>query len=180
MSCPSLQALSRDCSGAQIGGAEVIYAIAYKDLAAVNSGTTEVYTASTNNIVVGVGFSGSSRFNKISVAKNSAGFTEALTKDLTTGTNFIAQTVTINLQGLSSANRNFVESVRYQPIAIIVKTRTKKYFLIGASGELELATLETGSGVSAEEGQSYKMTFTGINPDMALPIDESIITSLLA
>ena len=180
MACPSLVALARDCQGAQIGGAETIYAISFKDLVPVSSATTEVYSASSNNIVISVGTSGSTKFVKIAVAKNTAGFTESLKKDLTTGTNYIEQKVTIDVQGLSTENRNFVESVRYQPIALLVKTRTKKWFLIGADGELELSALEAGIGVKADDGQGYKMTFDGVSANLALPVDSTIIASIVS
>jgi hypothetical protein len=180
MACNSLSALPRSCSEGVVAGLEKVYIIAYKDLEAINSGTTEVYSASTNGIVNQVGVADSKNFVEIGLLKSTSGLGETLTKDNTKGTSFFTQTFTLVLGDLTTDNQTFIKDVVNQPVAVIYKTRTGKHFVVGLNGQFELQSAEGGTGTAETDLIGHTLTFAGISKSVAPMIDDSLVPSLIA
>lgn len=179
MACTSLVSLPRAC-GAEgvVAGLEKLYAIAYSDLAIV-TGTTN-HTVSSSGIVNQIGLDSTKKFVEVGLLKSTAGLQEALTKNAQTGTAFLTQTLTLVIGNLTAENKTFAESVLNQPVAIMLKTRTGKYFVAGLNGQFELSGLEGGTGVAEGDLIGYTLTFTGISTSLIPQVDETIISTLIA
>lgn len=180
MACNSLIALPRSCAEGVLGGLEKAYLIAFKDLEPISSGTTSVYSATTEGVVSQVGVASGKSFVEVGLLKNTAGLTEKLTKDPTKGVSFMTQTFTLVLSDLSIENQTFVKSVKDQPVAAMIKSRTGKYFIIGLNGQMEVTAIDGGTGVAEADLIGYTLTFEGNSPSVAMLIDDSLVASLIA
>ena len=181
MACSSLVALPRACGASGIiAGSEKLYIISFADLAPLSgSPTGEVYSAATSGIVNIINVASGKTFVEIGLTRDSTGINEVLTKDLKTGNAFFTQTLTVVLSELSIQNQAFISSVLNQPVTVILKARTGKYYVAGLNGLLELATVEGGSGIQSTDLNGYKMTFTGIDSLPIQIVDTTIIPSLI-
>jgi len=181
MACTSLVALPRVCADGIVGGLEKVYVIAFKDLKAVASGSTDVYSASTSTgTIVQVGLVSGKTFVEIGLLKNTSGLNEKLTKDLTKGTAFFTQTFTLLLSDLTTANNDFIKAVTNQPVAVILKTRTGKYFVAGLNGLLEVSAIDGGTGTAEGDMAGHTLTFEGISLGVVPLIDSTIISGLIS
>lgn len=181
MACSSLVALARAC-GAEglVGGVGSLYIIAFADTA-VPSGSTNgnIYTVSTGGLVSDIGLASGKNFVEVGLLKSTAGLNEELTKNTQTGSAYLTQTLTLVLADLSSENKAFAESVLNQPVVVIVKSRTGKYYAAGLNGQLELSALTGGTGTAEGDLLGYNLTFSGIDTKLIPQVDPTIISDLL-
>jgi hypothetical protein len=177
MACASLSALPRAC-GAEggIGGLEKLYMIAFSDL----SGVTSTYTVSSGGTISAIGIDSGKHFVEVGLLKSTSGIQSALTKDLTKGVAFWTSTLTLVLGGLSIENRAFVESVTNQPVAVIVKSRTGKYFFTGGNSLMELKSADANTGIQEADLNGFTLTFEGVDSNLIRLVDDSIVPSLIA
>lgn len=181
MACPSLIALPRACGTAGImAGLEKVYMIAFNDLAVPQGQTTdEVYTESVNGMISAIGLDSSKSFAEVGLLKSTAGLNEKLTKDSKTGTAFLTQTFTLVLPDLTADNRIFVNSVMNQPVAVLIKTRTGRFYVAGLNGQLELADMDGGTGTAEGDLNGYNLTFNGIDTKLISQVDPTIVADLI-
>ena len=181
MACTSLVALPRACGASGIvAGIETLYIISFADLVPGDDGNP--YTLADNGMVATItpNSYGSKHFVEIGLLKSSAGLNETLTKDLTKGTAYFTQTLTVVLSDLTVENQTFIGSVLRQPVAIIVRSRTGNYFAAGLNGLLELATMVGGTGIAEGDLMGYTLTFNGIDVNLVPSVDPTIIAGLIA
>jgi len=181
MACSSLVALARACGADGImGGLEKLYMVAYADTA-VPSGATDnkIYTLSAGGLVSAIGLATDKLFVEIGLLKSTAGLKETLTKDTTKGTAFFTQELTVVLSDLSTDNETFVSSVLNQPVVVVLKTRTNKYYAAGLNGQMELSALDGGTGTAEGDLMGYNLTFSGISTILIPQVDSTIITDLI-
>ncbi len=181
MACPSLIALPRVCGSAGIvGGVNKLYAVSFADLAVPEGATTdEVYTMSVAGMVNEIGLDASKKFIEIGLLPASASLAETLTKEKSNGSSFMTQTFTMVLSDMNAENRAFVETVMNQPVAIIIKTKSKKYFVAGLNGDFELSAIEGGTGTAQGDLVGYTLTFTGTDSMLIPQVDPTIISDLI-
>ncbi|MBS1632685.1 MAG: hypothetical protein JST10_08945, partial [Bacteroidetes bacterium] len=117
---------------------------------------------------------------EIGLLKNTSGLNEKLTKDPTKGTSFMTQTFTLVLSDLTIENQTFVKSVKDQPVSVIYKSRTGKFFVVGLNGQFEITNIEGGTGTAEADLIGYTLTFEGNSPSVAMLIDDSLVASLIA
>jgi hypothetical protein len=180
MACNSLTALPRVCPDGVLAGVEKVYIIAFKDLKAINTGTTEVYSANTSGIVTTIGLQSGKTFVEIGLLKSTSGLNEALTKDNTKGTSFFTQTVSIVLSDMTSTNIDFVKNVVNQPVAILVKSRTSKWYAAGLNGQFEVSAVDGGTGVAEADLIGFTITFNGIAPGPAPIVLDSLVPTIIS
>jgi hypothetical protein len=179
MACSSLVALPRACADGVLAGVEKVYMIAFNDLDVI-AGTQEVYSATTAGIVNQIGLDSGKKYVEIGLLKSTSGLQEALTKDTTKGTSFFTQTFTLVLGDLTIENQTFIKDVTNQPVSVIYKSRTGKYFVVGLNGQLEIATIEGGTGTAEADLIGHTLTFNGISTSVAPLMDSSILAGLIA
>lgn len=180
MACNSLTALPRVCNDGVVAGIEKLYMIAFKDLKAVSSSTTEVYSATTAGVINQVGLVTGKTFVEVALLKSTAGLEEKLTKDNTKGTSFYTQTLKLVLGDLTIENSTFIGSVTNQPVAIIIKTRTGKYFITGLNGQFEVISVEGGTGSAESDLIGYTISFAGITKGLTPLLDSTLISTITA
>lgn len=180
MSCPSIVALPRAC-GAEgvIAGLDKLYIVSFKDMAAV-SGSTEVYTVATNGLVNAIGLDSGKHFVEVGLLRSSADVNEKLTKEPSKGVSYFTQTLKVVLSDLTIENQKFIESVLNQPVAILLKTRTGKYYFTGGSGKFELTGVEGGTGTAEADLIGYTLTFDGTDIRLTTQVDDTIVSGLIA
>lgn len=174
MACNSLTALPRVCADGVLAGLEKVYVVAFKDF----TGTT-IYSAATNGTVNAVYLTSGKKFVEVGLLKSTAGLSEKLTKDYTKGTSFYTQSFTLVLGDLNTENRTFIQDVTNQPVAVIYKTRTGKYFVIGLNGQFELKEVAGGTGTAEADLIGHTLTFEGISATIAPLLDTTILSSLI-
>ena len=181
--CSSLTALPRAC-GAEgiVAGLEKAYIVSFNDLAAPSGSVNgDVYTVdSETGMVASIGVASGKMFVEVGLLKSTAGLTEKLTKDTKVGSAYLTQTFTLVLADLSADNKSFVENVLNQPVAVIVKSRTNKFYAAGLNGQLELTTLDGGTGAAEGDLMGYTLTFEGIDTKLIPAVDPTIINGLLS
>ncbi len=182
MACTSIVALPRACGTEGIqGGLDKLYIIAFTDTKphedAVNVG--DVWTAASNGVINGIAIDTGKRYVEVGLLQNSAGLTEAVTKNLQNGTAFYTQTITLPLSEITTENRTFVKSILNQPVSFIVKAASGKHYVAGLNGKLELSALEGGLGVAPGDQNGYTLTFTGIDKDLIPLVDNTTVEASL-
>lgn len=180
MACNSLIALPRVCADGIVGGLEKVYIVAFKDLAPISSATTEVYSATTAGTVNQISLVATKKFVEVGLLKNTSGLSEKLTKDVTKGTSFFTQSFTLLVPDLTVEAFTFIKSVVNQPVAVIYKTRTGKYFVVGLNGQFEVTTVEGGTGTAEADLVGHTITFEGVSLSVAPLLDSTILSALIA
>lgn len=183
MACQSIVALPKACgSTAKVAGIEKVWMISYSDVAQISGTISEIYTLSNSGVVnaLGVTAGSSDKFVEIGINRSSVGLDEKLTKNIELGNSFFTQTFKLTLTDLTTANRQFVESVLNQPVVVLVKSRTRNYFIAGLNGQLELTDLEGGTGTKEEDLIGYNLTFTGIESMLVPLVDSTLIPNIIA
>lgn len=181
MACTSIQALLRTCGQEGIiAGVEKLYAISYADLAPASGvAGTPIYTTTAGGVVSDIGLADGKTFVEIGILKSTVGLKETLTKNAQNGVSFLTQEVTLVLSDLTAENKAFAENVLNQPIAIMIKTRSEKYFVAGLNGQLELSALEGGTGTAPEDLIGYTLTFQGLSKNLIPMVDSALVPELL-
>lgn len=181
MACTSLIALPRAC-GAEgiIAGLEKLYVIAYSDLApATGVAGTPIYTTTTGGVISDIGLASGKVYVQVGLLKSTAGVKENMTKDSSKGIAFFTQEFSLTLADLTVENKTFIESVLNQPISILIKSRTGKYFVAGLNGLFELSALEGGTGTAESDLIGYTLTFQGLETKLIPMVDAALIPTLL-
>jgi hypothetical protein len=178
MACNSLSALPRVCAEGVLAGVEKVYIIAYKDLEPINSGTTDVYSATTAGTIVQIAVVSGKSYVEIGLLKSTSGLNEAMTKDNTKGTSFFTQTFTIVLSDLTTENSQFIKNVSNQAVSILYRSRTGKWFAVGLNGQFEVSGIEGGTGVAEADLIGHTLTFNGISTTVAPIMLDSLAASL--
>lgn len=178
MSCSSIVALSRACgSEGIVAGLEKLYIVSYSDLDG-SSGST--FTTATNGQVNDITLAVGKKYVEVGLLRSSTGLNEALTKNVENGTAYFTQTMTLVLSDMTVENQAFIKSVLNQPVSVLLKARTGKYFVAGLSGQFELSGLEGGTGIKEGDLAGYTLTFTGIDTKLVPSVDPTIIAGLIA
>ena len=180
MACKSIVALIKACgSVAKMAGLEKVWMISYNDVPYISG--TDVYTLSASGIVNALGVTSSSavKFVEIGINRGGAGLDEKMSKNIQLGNSFFTQTFKLTLTDLTTENRQFVESVLNQPVIVLVKSRTKNYFIAGLSGMLELAELDGGTGTKEDDLIGYNLTFNGLESMLVPLVDPTLIPDII-
>lgn len=181
MACTSLTALPRIC-GAEglMGGLDKLFVISYNDLGVATGATNGAYyTFATNGMVNNIGLDSGKKFVEVGLLQRTSNLDEKLTKDITKGTAFLTQTLKFVLSDLTLENKTFLENVINQPVAVLVKTRSGKYYFAGGSGNFQLTDLEGGTGTSEGDLIGYTVTFSGVDSKLIAQVDDTIISTLI-
>jgi hypothetical protein len=180
MACVSITSLPRGCgSDSVMGGTDKLYMIAFADLAAV-SGSTEVFSTGSNGVVDEIGLASAKTFVEVGLLKSTTGFSVEGTFNAQTGSNYVTNSFSVTLNDISATNTAWIESVRYQPVAAMLKSRTGKYFVVGLNGQMEISALTGGNGVVEDDLNGYVLTFSGVDGKLPRLVDPTIVVDLIS
>ncbi|WP_322518635.1 hypothetical protein U0033_26610 [Chitinophaga sancti] len=177
MACESIIALAKSCGENKISGVQNLYIIRYADLVETNGST---YTVSTAGLISDINIVTAKQFVPVGLLKNTAVLNETLNKNLQTGTSYMTQTFTLVLSDLTTENKTFIESVMNQEVAIVIRTKTGKYYAAGLNGQMELSALEGGTGTAEADLIGHTLTFTGTDTKLIQQVDSSLISTITA
>jgi len=176
MACESIIALAKNCaSEGKIAGIQLLYIIRYQDLVETNGST---YTLSTGGLISDINIATAKQFVPVGLLKNTAVLNETLNKNLQTGTSYMTQTFTLVLSDLTTENKTFIESVMNQEVAIVIRTKTGKYYAAGLNGQMELSALEGGTGTAEADLIGHTLTFTGTDTKLIQQVDSTLISTI--
>lgn len=182
MACTSLVALPRACGvDGVMAGVQELYVISYNDLAPASGvAGTPIFTTTTGGVISDIGTASGKFYVKVGLLKSTSGLKETLTKNLQNGVAFFTQEFSLVLSDLTTENSVFIQSVLNQPISILLKTRTGKYFVAGLNGQFELATLEGGTGTAEADLTGHTLTFHGLETKLIPMVDPALIPTIIA
>ena len=173
MACQSLTSLPLVCGSEGLqAGIQRLYMIAYNDLATVASSTLN-YALATNGVVNQIGLDGSKTFVEIGTLKNVNGLDSAGVFN-ENGTQYETITFTTQLTDITPEHEAFVDSVKGQEVAVIVQSKSSKYFVAGIHNGLKMSALTKSVGKADSDLIGYTMTFTG-NDTLGIKLVEPAI-----
>lgn len=120
-------------------------------------------------------------FYEIQTNKNVCNFTESVAIDMTNGTTFFNQVVSIVLSRRETTKRDFIEKLvaGQKQLAIIVLDSNGLYWLFGKDEGSYVTAIEGGSGTAKADANGYTLTLTAMEPDQAFQVDPTIISGLI-
>ncbi|MFL5810204.1 MAG: hypothetical protein ACJ749_11830 [Flavisolibacter sp.] len=178
MACTSLTALQIAC-GSQgiVSGIERLYVVAFNDL---DASTGSTFTTASNGMVSAITLDTGKKYVEVGVLRDTVELKDSYTANPSNGTGFHTQSFDLTLAGLTPENYAFIESVKTQPVSILIKSRLGNYFAAGLNGLMQLEKMEGGTGKAAGDLQGYTLTFSGIATKSLTQVDPTIVAALIA
>jgi hypothetical protein len=120
-------------------------------------------------------------FFEIATNKNVCNFQETVNIDLTNGSTFFNQVVTLELSRRETTKRTFIDKLiaGQKQLLIIVLDSNGNYWLIGKEEGAYVTAIDGQTGIQKSERNGYTVTFTAMEPDQAWEIDPVIISALV-
>lgn len=170
--------LNKSCE-TNAGGLNKIYITDYENITAVTTGTSSTYPVA--DWVDGITMAATTLFYEIQTNKNVCNFTESVAIDMTNGTTFFNQVVSIVLSRRETTKRDFIEKLvaGQKQLAIIVLDSNGLYWLFGKDEGSYVTAIEGGSGTAKADANGYTLTLTAMEPDQAFQVDPTIISGLI-
>lgn len=162
MPCNLTAALPIDCLD-NIGGIDTLWISTDFDYTSVTADSTDGITAVTG---------GTGSFYEFQLAKSGSSFTENFNVSEENGTAFWEQTVTLNVQKLSSAKREQIQLLAYNRASrIVVKDNNGVFWLVGLSRGANITSGTTVSGANVGEASQYTLTLSASEPEMMYQVE---------
>lgn len=174
MACNTLKEILKNCDS-NAGGIVKMY---------INNSDAIDYTSivESDGVITAVDLVGADGFVEFQFNPNTSNFTENTTIDLTTGSTFYEQVITIVLNRREATKRQSLLLIADgQPeLTIIIKDSNGLYWGFGFSDDKVFLTgNEGGTGTAKTDHNGYTLTFTSEASIPAYEIDEDIIAGLL-
>ena len=151
-------------------------------------GVTKVYLTDFDNItgltqsggtVSSIGMAPASYFYEFEFNRDSAVFTEDLTKDIVAGSAFFTQTLTLTIPRRDVTKRNTLSLLTQRNLAVILKDANGIYWYPGAENGLYLSESTSTTGQAKADGSNYVLTLMGEELERAYAVEATIIDGLL-
>jgi hypothetical protein len=172
MACnTSLTSILKSCDN-NVGGLTSFY-IAPSEFVSASTVTAGEVTAIT--------MSGASTFVEFQFNKNSASYTEEAAIDLTNGSTYYTETVTLTIPRRDVDKRNAIALIAagQRDLKIIVKDGNGIYWFVGYANSANLTALAEGSGAAKADGSKYTLTFVAEEPELMYTVDSAIIAAII-
>lgn len=170
-----ISGLAKSCD-TNAGGVNKVFLTDYSNVAAITEGT---YPYSAGFWVDGITMATQSFF-EFQTNKNVCNFTEAVSIDMTNGTTFFNQVVTIVLSRRETTKRNAIEKLvaGQKQLMVIVLDSNGNYWLFGRAEGAYVTAIEGGSGTAKADANGYTITLTAMEPEQAWQVDPTIISGI--
>lgn len=169
MSCALTQGYTLGCRDS-VGGIKEVRFIEFANVTGV--------AVTSGNVVSGIATSGSTKFWKYDLTKQTSQFTETVNPSMENGTIFYQQDLQIILNKMTAALRNELRLLGQNRLMAIVTTRNDQYWLLGSRNGLELSAGTGQSGTAFGDRNGYDLTFTAMEEIPMLNVQGSIIAAL--
>lgn len=178
--CNALTAgLTKSCE-TNAGGINKIYIADYENAASYTIGAAT--SPQVGDWIDTITMASSTHFYEFQTNKNVCNFTESVAIDLTNGTTFFNQVVTLVLSRRETTKRTAIEKLvnGQKQLAIIVLDTNGNYWLFGKTEGAFVSAIEGGSGTAKADANGYTVTFTAMEPAQAWGIDPTAISTIVA
>lgn len=137
-------------------------------------------TTVTAGTVTAINMSGSSNFVEFQFNKNSASYTEEAAIDLTNGSTYYTETVTLTIPRRDVDKRNAIALIAsgQRNLKILVKDGNSIWWFVGYTNSANLTALSEGSGAAKADGSKYTLTFVAEEPELMYEVDSTIIAGI--
>lgn len=171
MSCVSFSGgITNDCSN-NMGGVTKLY---ITDFSNVVSYTEEGGTVSAITMAT------ASYFYEFQFNRNSAEFTENLTKSVEAGSALFEQTITVTIAKRDVAKRNTLALLTQRDLAVVVKDSNGLYWYAGEVEGMYLSEGTSTTGKAKADGSNYVLTLKGFEQNRAPAVTGSVILAKVA
>jgi len=119
------------------------------------------------------------KFYKFVPNKDSSNWVENIQSNVQNGTVAYEQVLNVIFAKNEATKRNQVKLLAQAELAIIVKDKNNKYWMLGEENGVELTGGNGGSGTAMTDLNGWTLTFTGTERFPAREVDEDIIVDIL-
>lgn len=171
MGCVSFTGgITNDCSN-NMGGVTKVYLTDFNNIASYTelSGTVSAITMAS-----------ASFFYEFQFNRNSAEFTENISKNIEAGSLLEEQTLTITIPKRDREKRNTLALLAQRDLAVILKDSNGIYWFPGMVEGMYQSEGTSTSGKAKADGSNYVITLKGFEQEKAPVVAPAIITALLA
>lgn len=168
MACALTQGYTLDCRDS-IGGSKDFHIIEYGN--ATFTITSDVVTAVAN--------ASTKQWRKYEQIKETSSATETFQDNVQNGTSYYQQEISLVLNKRQTATRNEIQLLGQNRLWIIEGDRNGKYWLYGYENGMDRNGGSGTSGVAMADRNGYTLNFMGMEPDMAIEVNPSVIAGLV-
>ncbi|RKR82658.1 hypothetical protein BDD43_2843 [Mucilaginibacter gracilis] len=179
MGLNSVKAYTKQAGKGYSGGVQKLWAIAYSDLATV-TGSTEVYTtASGTTQINAIGLASGATFTSIGLLRENASFKGTAKRDASTGAFDNSIEVGFSISNITDTAKQFVDSLSYAPVALLIKLRSGNYVVTGLNGTMEFSEATEDSGTKNGDFVGYLIKVMGFEDGFTKTVDPALIASIV-
>ena len=120
------------------------------------------------------------KYYRYELQRDTSSLEETITSTPENGTVSYKQELKIVLNRMQTATRNEILLLAANVLSVIVKDRNGVYWMIGLTKGADITTGKVGTGMKATDRNGYELTFTAEEPALAIEVDSTIISGLLA
>jgi hypothetical protein len=169
MSCALTQGYTLGCRDS-VGGIKEVRFIEFANVTGI--------AVTSGNVVSGITTSGSTKFWKYDLTKQTSQFTETVTPSMENGTIFYQQDLQVILNKMTAALRNELRLLGQNRLIASVTDRNGNYWMLGSRNGLELSAGTGQSGTAFGDRNGFDVTFTGMEEQPMFSVQASIIAAL--
>jgi len=169
MSCALTQGYTLGCRDS-VGGIPEVRFIEFNNVTGV--------ALNAAFLVTGITTSGSTKFWKYQLPKQTSQFTETTNASEENGTIFYQQDLQIVLNKMTAALRNELLLLGQNRLMTIVTDRNGAYWLLGSRNGMYLTAGTSQTGTAMGDRNGYDVTFTSMEEIPMLAVSPSIIAAL--
>ena len=118
---------------------------------------------------------------EIKTNKNVCNFQETVAIDMTAGTTFYNQILTLVLSRRETTKRTFIDKLiaSQKQLILVILDSNNLYWIVGISEGSYVTAIDGGTGTAKADANGYTITFTAMEPIQAFEVDPSALTYFL-
>ena len=174
--------LDKSCEN-NAGGVNKIYITDFDNVTSFTTATASAPLIGDwiNSITMASPGGVTSSFYEIKTNKNVCNFTEDAAIDMTNGTTFYNQVVSVVLSRRETTKRDFIEKLTagQKQLVLIVLDSNGNYWYFGQAEGSYVTAITGGSGTAKADANGYIITLTAMEADQAYQVNPTIIAGLI-
>lgn len=153
------------------GGVKTIYLTDFANVSAITA---------AGGVISAITMNSTTKFYEFAVRKETADFTEKVTVNAETGSNYADQSLKMTLTTMEAAKRQVIQTLSQGLFIAIVVTNAGDAYLLGEKNGLDLTDSTGTTGTKMADMNGYTLNFKGAEMTPAQQIaDLTIVTALL-
>lgn len=166
--CVLTAAISKPC-GNGISGVKKMWAVEHSALGTFTE---------TAGVITAMALDGGKSFYGWEMEPGQGQFTAPIQRSRDNGTTFFEHKATCRFNRYETTKRNEIKIIASADIALIALDRNGKYWLLGKENGLSLESGSGDSGKAMGDFSGFELSFTGMEPDLPIELNSSVVTSL--